>query len=392
MLFTLEALEAAHGDALLLHYAMAKEPRLIVVDGGPAGTYAKSLRPRLEQLRSKRNPGGSLKIRLAMVSHIDDDHIQGLLDLTDDLIEQVDEGGAESMPAYDILTLWYNSFDDLTHGVPLPDLAPLAGRLRVAALADSPPPELPLSPPAALVAASVGQGRKLRDNAARLQLNFNQPLSGLVAVPSSGAETTDMGSGLHFTVLGPRQEQLAALRSDWAEKLAVAKARRGGGLGAAEIQVVAAAFVDQAVSNLSSIVVLAELGGKRMLLTGDARGDLIVKSLAEGGLMRHGEIHVDLLKMPHHGSVRDVAASFFEQITADHYVISADGKYGNPKVQTLELLFAARGDAPYTLYMTNRVKWVGDFLAKQKPKNVRVVYREPQALSVRVDLGSPLKP
>jgi hypothetical protein len=34
-----------------------------------------------------------------------------------------------------------------------------------------------------------------------------------------------------------------------------------------------AAFVDQSVPNLSSIVVLAELGGKRMLLTGDACGE-----------------------------------------------------------------------------------------------------------------------
>jgi hypothetical protein len=390
MLFTLEALEAAHGDALLLHYGTIEKPRLIIVDGGPAGTYAKSLGPRLEQLRSGRSPGGSLKVRLAMVSHIDDDHIQGLLDLTDDLIEQAEQGGGETVPAYDILTLWHNSFDDLTHGLTLPDLVPLAGRLRAAALADSPSPALPLSPPSALVAASVGQGRRLRDNALRLRLNLNQSAGALIAVPGSGPRQTAMGSGLDFTVLGPRQTQLEKLRNDWAMHQAAAPGRHDKRLGAAAIEAVAAAFVDQSVYNLSSIVVLVDFGGKRMLLTGDARGDLILESLTEGGLMQHGTIHVDLLKVPHHGSVRDVDASFFEQISADHYVISADGKYGNPKVETLELLFAARGDAPYSLYMTNRVAWVDDFIGKHKPKNVRVVYREPRALSVRVNLGSPL--
>ena len=35
--FTLEALQAAHGDALLLHYGTLDNPRLIVIDGGPLG-------------------------------------------------------------------------------------------------------------------------------------------------------------------------------------------------------------------------------------------------------------------------------------------------------------------------------------------------------------------
>ena len=33
-IFTLEALQAKHGDALLLHYGDAASPRLIVIDGG----------------------------------------------------------------------------------------------------------------------------------------------------------------------------------------------------------------------------------------------------------------------------------------------------------------------------------------------------------------------
>ena len=52
--------------------------KLCLIDGGPGQTWATSLRPRLEQLRAARAPGGGpLRIDLAMVSHIDDDHING---------------------------------------------------------------------------------------------------------------------------------------------------------------------------------------------------------------------------------------------------------------------------------------------------------------------------
>src|SRR5262245_19478854 len=102
--FTLEALQAAHGDALLLHYGTLDNPRLIVIDGGPAGVYKASLDPRLKQIHDARG-GAVLEIRMLMVSHIDDDHITGVLDLTKALRDLQDRH--VTLP-YDILTLWHN--------------------------------------------------------------------------------------------------------------------------------------------------------------------------------------------------------------------------------------------------------------------------------------------
>ena len=99
-----------------------------------------------------------------------------------------------------------------------------------------------------------------------------------------------------------------------------------------------AAYVDKSVPNLSSIVVLAEAGGKRMLLTGDARGDKILEGLRArrpaGRPARTSKMHVDLLKVPHHGSANNLDDDFFERITADHYVFSGDGEHGNPERET----------------------------------------------------------
>ncbi len=91
-----------------------------------------------------------------------------------------------------------------------------------------------------------------------------------------------------------------------------------------------------------------------MLLTGDARGDKIIENLEEHGLMDdEGKIHVDLLKMPHHGSDRNVEDDFFKRVTADHYVVSGDGRHHNPELETYRMLFKARqGGDPYVIHVT----------------------------------------
>jgi hypothetical protein len=114
-----------------------------------------------------------------------------------------------------------------------------------------------------------------------------------------------------------------------------------------------AAFTDTSVPNLSSIVVLAEAGGKSMLLTGDARGDKILAGLELVGLLKKGDkMHVDILKAPHHGSSRNLDPILFHRLTADHYVFSADGEYGNPERETLQMLLDERGDEEFVIHLT----------------------------------------
>jgi len=62
--------------------------------------------------------------------------------------------------------------------------------------------------------------------------------------------------------------------------------------------------------------------------------------------------HVDVLKVPHHGSANNLDDDFFQRITADHYVLSGDGEHGNPERETLQMLLDARGRAKYTVHLT----------------------------------------
>ena len=143
--FTLEALQAAHGDSLILHYGPLNKPRFIVIDGGPKGIFKLSLAPRLKAIQAARG-GGVLEIRMLMVSHIDDDHITGVLDLTK-MLRELDDSGTQ-LP-YDILTLWHNSFDDI------------AGKVSASVGAQLFASAKPKTPDGAAIVASVAQGRQL---------------------------------------------------------------------------------------------------------------------------------------------------------------------------------------------------------------------------------------
>lgn len=380
-MFTLEALEAKHGDALLLHWGNGAAPNLIVIDGGPAGVYRGSLRPRLEALARARG-SGPLPIRLLMVSHIDDDHIHGVLDFTRELSDLKKE--RKTQP-WRVLGLWHNSFDDVI-GNAAPLTASLAAAVQPLSAGGDLPPGLPFDRPAAAIVASVGQGKDLRADARALGLDVNKPFGTLVWAPASGLRTAPFEDGLTLHVVGPLEAQVLKLQADWDKKLEEMKKK-----SAAEAQAMAAEFVDKSVYNLSSIVVLAERGGRRMLLTGDARGDFVLDGLENAGLLANGALHVDLLKLPHHGSVRNVAREFFDRVTADHYVISADGRHGNPDVETLRILTEARGNADYRVYLTNREPRAVAFFDADRTKPGRryeVVYRADTSRSVPIALAS----
>jgi hypothetical protein len=200
---------------------------------------------------------------------------------------------------------------------------------------------------------------------------------------------------LKLHVIGPTRKQLAALQGDWDEHV------RSHPNFIAE----AAAFSDQSVANLSSIVVVAEMKAgsavRRMLLTGDARGNFIWDGLVRAGFLasRQDTVHFDVLKMPHHGSNRNMTLGFLKSVRADHYVISANGQNDNPDKEIIEWLAEARGTDKYTIWMTNRkmksgtkdiskvVKAAIENTKPQSPKR-RVVFRAQNRKSMVLNLGS----
>jgi beta-lactamase superfamily II metal-dependent hydrolase len=357
MLFSLEVLRAKHGDSLLLHYGDPKEPKLILIDGGPTGVYKDALKPRLEQLCKER--GGKLTIEILMVSHLDSDHARGIVDLTNALAAKPPKLEGE----YKVKTLWHNTFADLIAGG-------AEDGLKKATV------------------ASVNEGRQVRDNARLLHWPENEGFGEHVTVPDDKGVKVDLDP-LELTVVGPRKAELDELREEWAKETKELKKAKPA--EAVEI----AAYLDDSVYNLSSIVCVAEIDGKRMLLTGDARGDKVLPELETAGFLpAGGKMELDLLKVPHHGSSRNLEPEVFERLPAPHIVISANGKDGNPDVETLEMISKARPDDDFTLYLTEGTfkeemgpKIEGFFEKERKEgRKYEVEFRPEDELSFRIDL------
>jgi len=85
---------------------------------------------------------------------------------------------------------------------------------------------------------------------------------------------------------------------------------------------------DDSATNASSITLLLERDGSSVLLTGDATpeplGNALDAVLAQRGA---ATLHVDVYKLPHHGSARNVTRDTVERATAETYLVSTDGSF-----------------------------------------------------------------
>jgi hypothetical protein len=90
-------------------------------------------------------------------------------------------------------------------------------------------------------------------------------------------------------------------------------------------------------------MLLAEADGRTVLLTGDGHGRDVVRGLKEAGrLDEQGRIHVDVLKVQHHGAVANMTPAFARDITADVYIFCGDGEHGNPEPRVVREILDAR--------------------------------------------------
>ncbi|MEV5439411.1 MBL fold metallo-hydrolase [Streptomyces sp. NPDC052682] len=357
-MFTFDFLDARHGDCFLVRWGTPGE-RVMLVDGGPGGVYRATLQARLRQLGA---PGGDAPPHLDVVclSHVDDDHAGGLVRLFRDLRQAQQDG--EALP-YAVDALWFNSVEELIDRHAPGLSASVRPLLQRAAETDT------------AVTASYGQGRDIRNAATALHLDGNAPFGGPLV---EGAAAT-LGD-LDVTVVAPDEAALAELAERWRE------AKRRG-----DPDVITAAYADDSVPNLSSIVLLLRHEGRTALLTGDARGDHVLAGLHDLGLLGDGEpLHVDLLKLPHHGSDRNVEPGFFERIRADHYVISADGvRHHHPHEDTLRWLVESRDpDDPYVIHLTNHIPFAEETLTTlRRGRAFDVDVRGPADQSLVITIG-----
>lgn len=92
---------------------------------------------------------------------------------------------------------------------------------------------------------------------------------------------------------------------------------------------------DSSPVNASSISLLIEAPGQRLLFLGDAQSDDVEKGLKSLGYSEENPVHVDMVKVSHHGSRFNTSPKLLELIHAERFLFSGTGTRGHPDKETL---------------------------------------------------------
>ncbi|HYI49166.1 MAG TPA: MBL fold metallo-hydrolase [Allosphingosinicella sp.] len=366
----LRTFKASDGDSLLLS---SSDNHHMLVDGGRSETFREHVAQSVSDCKT---------LDVLCISHIDADHITGVLELLDVEVDwRVHLAEASKPPTGRrpfpqpsspkpprILQVWHNGFGD--------QLSTVAGDVRsMLSLAAS--SQLSLANPDAIprhnYLADLALGEKQaitlthRLGAAQLGIPLNKQFGGKLIRAGMAKSTFKLGKTT-LTVLGPFQEDLDSLQTQWREWLAAntkaiedvrEEMDRDAGrlqLGEGDIFLRTMEGIAQSTGklgkresvttpNLASIIILAAENKRTVLLTGDAAGQDIVKGLEQARkLDSQGCIHVDVLKVQHHGAGANISEEFVKAVTADHYVFCGNGSHSNPEEAVLRLIAESRLD------------------------------------------------
>lgn len=373
--------------------------RRMLVDGGVGPAYSQHVAPALGKLR---DDGESIDV--IYLSHIDDDHIGGILQLMNDEVAwrihdfQVKNGNPNHKPPKvprppKVKAIWHNAFHDLLkdntgkiEDMLAASAAILPGAEHLSGIEQKAVKEL-ASAQAELV-TSIAQSIKLtrRVSPEQLGIKLNQPAKGKLMLVRPASTAAIKVGGMSFRIIGPFQKDLDNLRKEWQEwlkknqkqlKTIRAQAKKDeSGFSAKEIDdIMLPKFAEAELltellpldelatavklgdrkkvttPNLASLMFLAEEAGKTLLLTGDGHHSDIVLGLKHLKKLNgtHKGIHVNVLKVQHHGSEHNLDEEFCRTVTADNYVFCGNGQHENPDVGVVQAIIDSRLGTASTL-------------------------------------------
>ena len=335
-MFSIEMLPAQQGDALWIEYGSATKPHRILVDGGTPPT-AEAIRTRVGGMKPSDR-----SFELLIVTHIDTDHIGGILKLL-----------ADRTLGLTFDDVWFNAWPQI-EGI---------GTGHTLGTAEEPDVDQVLGP----VDGEI-LNRLLDFRGSALARGWNRAFGSArdtrVAIPDRGdLPVVTLPGGMRLTVLGPSLARLRKLRTNWedviretkltdAERDALVTAgarRRGLTLGTSDLPDAAAKkfSADTTPANGSSIIVLAEFEKKTALLTGDAYAGEIVKGVdryLNGQTPRPDRLKVNLVKLPHHGSRKNTSVPMIEKLDCQRFLISSSGAiFKHPDREAIARVLVGRG-------------------------------------------------
>jgi len=348
-------LPAKHGDALWIEYGNGTRTRRIVIDGGPLHAY-----PDFEA-RMKRLPGGDLRVELLVVTHVDTDHIEGIVRLL-------------ALPRakwpLEPKDVWFNGY---RHFAPQTDLGGREGEF---------------------LSALIHR---------RAFADWNRAFGGKAVVVGEGAPPrVALADDMALTLLSPDATRLATMARKWKKDLDKWRLDPGD-LDAAWKQLVDETRFhpgaeltlgpddltaklreqlkggDPSAANGSSIAFIAEHGGKSCMFLADAHMKVVCASIRR--LLAPGQeaLTVDAVKLSHHGSRNNLTPEFLELVDAEHFLFSSNGdKFSHPDAAAVQAVIDGARRKP-TLWFNYRSDFTEGWEAASLAADARYATRYPDA-------------
>lgn len=307
---------ASGGDCLLI--TLEEIDYRILIDGGFKETFRNFLAARLKSLAA-----AGKRIDLLVVTHVDNDHIMGIIELFRELAAQKIH--------IEIGQIWYNSYRHLFLGKKRS--LTIEQEMRIADEVEKMKPKCKEDH----IGKDIGytQGETLAELlSGTYERVWNCIFKGK-AVHYRGMNTmVELKSPyLSALVLNPGETELHALENKWNlfRRKKYLPIENGESIKYEESFERFLTYTDSSVTNISSIAFLLKYTDKagkdyQFLFLGDALAELCLKRLENWE-----NIHFDCLKLPHHGSQNNISRDIINSLHADYILFSTDGqRYGHP--------------------------------------------------------------
>jgi len=281
----IKILKAYHGDCILIktHDLLDKEFNMLI-DGGTASTFDYSLSKELKQIKT---------IDLLILTHIDSDHIAGLIRfIKNSLFNKIA-----------IKKYWINAANllKITSGNKI----------------------------------SYDQGKSIEE----LLIEKDEPKKKWED-KIQFYNNFELASGIEAVILSPTEVMLNLLYEKWPELSDEVKNKLSNVLiaGGAKSQIGKGVLEDLSkkpyapikslendIFNSSSIAIYLKLIDCSFLLLGDSRPEIVVDSLKKIGKTNDNKLVVDYVKVSHHGSINNTSCELLDLIDCDNFIISTNG-------------------------------------------------------------------
>lgn len=284
-------LKAEHGDAFHLKVTDGEKVTNILIDSGTQGSYLTAFKPVVDSIEH---------VDLCIITHFDEDHSKGLTAYLSEDISLVSKFGE----------FWVNS----------PHLI-----------------NITLSPEMSAYSQCHDLGKFMAEYESKTGVKVNCHDEIIV-----GHTYTDPNGFVNITVIAPTTESKKKFTEEYRKKYPDAEIAAKDKSKTLERSIEDWSKIDlpskyhspQPVNDCS-ISCLIETKDKSYLMLGDIREEVVLPWLEDYKNKNGHVLKVDYLKVPHHGSMRNMSDKLLKLVDCNNFIISTNGLHSLPDRYTI---------------------------------------------------------